>query len=120
MKKLVYSLAVLAAVLFSCQDRDDELPAANIRINNLTNSTFNLLEIVPDSPFYEAVPADAFSEYLPFDTAFEAMRFTIETDSANFTYTPPDQVFDPLPIGLYTYQVSIDTDGEVVLTFRID
>lgn len=120
MKKLI-ALGIFVTVVFlSCEDRDDNLTTPNIRINNKTNITFNLLEFIPDSLFYENLTADGFSEYLEFETAFEAMPFTVETDSANFTYTPPEISFDPLPIGLYTYEVNINAEGEVELLFRID
>jgi len=120
MKKLCCLGLFLAIVFFACTDRDDNLTSPQIRIKNQTESTFLLLEIEPDSLFYENVPPNGFSEYLAFENALEAMPFTIETDSMAFSFTPAIPIFEPLPIGLYTYEVDINEEGEVELVFRID
>ncbi len=120
MKKVILSCIVLTIVFFSCEDRDDNVTTANIRIKNESNVNFNLVEILADSLFYEDVTADSFSEYLEFEEGFEAMPFTIVTDSAEFNFIPEDLQLDPLPIGLYTYEIQINEAGEIELRFKID
>ena len=119
-EELFLLVIAILLVLLACTDRDDELTTANIRIKNNSNLNFNLVEIVADSLFYENVVAGGFSAYLEFEEAFEAMPFTIETDSASLNFVPQQLSLEPLPIGLYTYEVNIDEAGEIVLNFKID
>lgn len=120
MKKLFFSLLIVIVILFGCEDRDDNLTSANIRISNKTSIEFNLVKVVADSLFYENVVAEGFSDYLPYEQAFEEMPFTIETDSADFSFTPQDLQLDPLPVGLYTYEINISEEGEIELNFKVD
>jgi len=120
MKKLLFSCIVAIVICFSCTDRDDEITTANIRVKNETSVEFNLVEVIADSIFYENVMANGFSSYLPYEQAFSQMPFRIETDSVSFTFTPNDTLQEPLPIGLYTYEVDINEAGEVLLSFKID
>ncbi|GMN05682.1 hypothetical protein MTsPCn5_10710 [Croceitalea sp. MTPC5] len=114
------SLAFIFAAVWACTDRDDDLTTANIRIKNNSNLNLNLVEVIADSLFYENVDVDGFSEYLEYEEAFQAMPFRVETDSANFDFTPEQQDLDPLPIGLYTYEISINEEGAIELDFKID
>lgn len=118
--KKIFSLIAVVIIFLSCDDRDDNLTSPNIRIANKTNIEFNLVEVIADSLFYENVVADGFSSYLAYDEAFEAMPFTIEADSADFSFIPDNLDFDPLPIGLYTYEISITEEGEIELIFKVD
>lgn len=120
MKKLVFSFLIIGLILLSCTDRDDNFTGANIRIANKTDVDFNLVELIADSLFYENVAKGGFSNYLEFEEAFEAMPFTIATDSADFNFTPDTLDLDPLPIGLYTYEITISEEGQIELTFRVD
>jgi len=120
MKKIFLLLSIATLLVFACTDRDDELTSANIRIKNNSNLNFSLVEVIVDSLFYENVPAEGFSEYLSYDEAFEAMPFTIVTDSMDFNFTPSELQHNPLPIGLYTYEVSISEEGEIALKFNVD
>ena len=120
MKNVLLILTIVATLCFACTDRDDNLANPNIRIRNTTNLQFNLVEVIADSLFYENVPSEGFSNYLPFETAFREMPFTIEADSASFSFTPTTPDLEPLPIGLYTYEIAFSNEGEVVLTFRVD
>lgn len=119
MKKilLVFTLVLMAA-LWACEDRDDNLRGANIRINNQSSLNFNSVQ-VGDSIVYENIDAEGFSEYLEFDMAFEEDVLLIETDSTQFNYQPTD-TFDPLPTGLYTYELNITEEGELEFTFKVD
>ncbi|WP_350287794.1 hypothetical protein [uncultured Croceitalea sp.] len=120
MKRVLLALFIITLGLVACTDRDDELTTANIRIKNNSAIAFNLVEVITDSLFYENIAADGFSEYIEYEEAFEAMPFTIEADSANYNFTPAQQGLEPLPVGLYTYEVTIDEAGEVVLSFKVD
>ncbi len=120
MKKVVLALGIMAVVLFACTDRDDELLNANIRIQNSSTFNFDLVEVIADSLFYENVPTDGFSAYIPFETAFRNMPFTIATDSTTLEFTPSMLDTVPLPVGLYTYEVSVNAEGAVELNFKID
>lgn len=120
MKKTILPFLIVVVILISCEDRDDNLTTANIRIENKSNLDFNLVEVIADSLFYENVNADSFSAYLEFEEAFETMPFTIETDSADFSFTPENLAFDPLPVGLYTYEINISEEGEIELNFKVD
>ena len=120
MNRILLSFLIVAIIAFGCEDRDDNLTSANIRIQNKSNLNFNLVEVIADSLFYENVSADGFSDYLEFDEAFEAMPFTIQTDSADFSFTPEPMQFDPLPTGLYTYEITLSEEGEIVLNFKVD
>ncbi len=120
MKKVVLAIGIIGVVLFSCTDRDDELLNANIRIQNRSTLNFDMVSVIADSLFYENVPIEGFSAYLPFETAFRNMPFTITTDSTTFEFTPSMQDTVPLPVGLYTYEVSINAEGTVELNFKID
>ena len=119
MKKILLSVLLTALIAFACTDRDDELLGANIRINNKSGVNFNRVQVRVDTLFFENIPVDGFSEYLEFETAFAADTITIETDSTQFTFTP-EITGDPLPLGLYTYELGFSEAGEVVLNFRVD
>jgi len=111
---------ILFVAILSCDDRDDNLTGPNIRIQNLSNENYLLVEFPSDTIRYENIAAEGFSEYQEFDEAFEQMAFTVTTDSADFDFVPPELPFEPLPIGLYTYQVDINEDKELILNFKID
>lgn len=121
MKKILLSIVITVLIVFACTDRDDELLSANIRINNKSNINFNTVQVRVDTLLFENIPSEGFSNYLAFETAFAADTITIETDSIEYRFIPVDSIIgDPLPIGLYTYELSFDEEGEIVLNFRVD
>ena len=105
---------------FSCNDRDDNLDAPNIRIRNTSSLNFTQVGINNDSVVYENVGADSFSEYNAFITAFREMPITVVTDSSTLNFTPSEPPLEPLPVGLYTYDIAISETGELVINFKID
>ncbi|BFP39737.1 hypothetical protein FGF1_05820 [Flavobacteriaceae bacterium GF1] len=121
MKNVVRSLLLfsLIAVSQSCDDRDDNLTGPNIRIQNRSGQNFSRVEVRVDTLFYENVAADSFSDYMEFDLAFQQDTLRVEADSTVFNFVP-DTVTSPLPIGLYTYQLDIDQEGELIFNFKID
>ena len=121
MKKILVSVLLTVLIAFACTDRDDELLGASIRINNKSDIDFTTVQVRVDTLLFENVPASGFSNYLPFETAFAADTITIETDSTEFRFVPADSIIgEPLPIGLYTYELNFDEEGEILLNFRID
>lgn len=120
MKKILLVLsAVLLCALWACEDRDDNLSGPNIRVQNLSSLNFMKVEVRNDSLVYENIPSGGFSEYLEYELAYRQDTLLIETDSTSFDFQP-DSISDPLPIGLYTYQINISESGEIELTFKVD
>ncbi len=119
MKKILLALVTtFLIVLWACEDRDDNLRGANIRINNISSIDFDRVQ-VGDSIFYENIASDGFSEYQEFEMAFEEDVLRIETDSTTYNFQPSN-TFDPLPVGLYTYVLNINEQGGVDFTFKVD
>ena len=119
MKKIIFSVILTVFIAFACTDRDDELLGVNIRINNKSSVNFTSVQVRVDTLVFENIPADGFSDYLALEMAYYADTITIETDSMQFRFVP-DSIGNPLPRGLYTYELSFDEEGEVVLDFRVD
>lgn len=113
----------IALILFvgivACDDRDDNLTGPNIRIQNLSTQNFSRVEIRVDTLFFENVSSDGFSDYMEFDVAYQQDTLRIEADSTVINFVP-DSISNPLPIGLYTYQLDIDEEGELIFNFKID
>ncbi len=114
---LLLFLIILGSV--SCDDRDDNLTGPNIRIQNLSNQNFSRVEVRVDTLFFENVASDSFSDYMEFDLAYQQDTLRIEADSTVINFVP-DSISSPLPIGLYTYQLNIDEEGELMFNFKID
>lgn len=108
------------AFFFSCTDKDDAVDMVNIRIKNRTEQFFVEVQIAQGDGVYQNIAAGDYSAYLAFDTAFETTPLTILTDSIRLNYVPSKVLLDSLPIGFYTYEISVDTENQVGLTFRID
>ena len=126
--KSAFSTAVLTAVLFglalsfSCEDdRDDALESAQVRILNKDTLLFNQVSLGDNFLEFNQVNPGAYSEY---QAAAEMPFFsTIEVDAEGQTYTLEaalDGYPATLPLGLYTYGLSVDTEGNLVLDFIID
>lgn len=107
-------------ILFSCTDRDDNVDMVNIRIQNSTEQFFSEVRVAQRDTVYENIAAGDFSEYLEYETAFQTATLTILTDSTSLNYFPAGVPSDTLPIGFYTYEISLDEENRVALTFRID
>ncbi|MEN1785432.1 MAG: hypothetical protein AAGF77_09860 [Bacteroidota bacterium] len=121
MKVLIPSLVLFLVVLgtLSCEDRDDNLNAPQIRIQNMSDLELLRVEVRVDSFVYENIAPKGFSDYLAYDLAYQQDVLRIETDSTSFTFTP-DSLSKPLPIGLYTYQIDFKEEEGTVLTFKVD
>lgn len=120
MKKILCSIGFLVIlVLMACEDRDDNLMAPQVRIENLSDLDFVRVQVRNDSLVYENVAAGSFSPYLEYEPAYRQDAITVETDSTQLSFTP-DSLGSALPLGLYTYQLDISENGELQLTFKVD
>lgn len=120
MKKIFCSIGIVAILAFmACEDRDDNLMAPQVRIQNLSDVDFVRVRVRNDSMVYENVPAGGFSDYLEYELAYRQDAVTVESDSTQLSFVP-DSLSDPLPLGLYTYQLDISENGELELTFKVD
>ncbi|TDS11617.1 hypothetical protein DFQ03_3644 [Maribacter caenipelagi] len=120
MKRVLLLSVICVVLLFSCTDRDDEVNLVNIRIQNSTKLFFNEVRIAERDTVYENIAAGEFSEYIEFETAYANAAVSILTDSTSLNYIPTAVSSDSLPIGFYTYEISLDEENQVGLTFRID
>ena len=120
MKKLLV-IVFSAIFLISCTDRDDEVEAVNIRVRNLSTWTFDRLQVGEPDKVHEMVAPDAFTEYLEYEEAYRYAYLEILSGAETFVLQPIDFVGEtPLPIGLYTYELDITEEGEVLLNFVVD
>ncbi|MBC31602.1 MAG: hypothetical protein CMH48_12245 [Muricauda sp.] len=120
MKKILCTIGILAILVsVACEDRDDNLMAPQVRIQNLSDFDFVRVQVRNDSIVYENVAAGGFSDYLEYEIAYQQDAIAVETDSTQFSFMP-DSLSDPLPLGLYTYQLDISENGELELTFKVD
>ena len=119
MKKVGFAFFMVFMVLWSCEDRDDNLTTANIRIRNSSTVDFNTVTVRVDSLIFENIPAQGVSDYQEFEVAFEQDALQIVSDSAQYSFEPTE-LSAPLPMGLYTYDLDISDTGEVIFNFRID
>lgn len=120
MKKLRLLLGLCTVLCLSCTDRDDNVSLVNIRIKNDTKNFFNEVRVAQGDTVYSNIAAGDYSEYLEYEKAFQTATLTILTDSMSLNYIPTEAMTDSLPIGFYTYEISIDDENQVGLAFKID
>jgi hypothetical protein len=120
MKRYFVLIIVAIITTVACTDRDDDVTTVNIRIQNSTNILFQEVRVAGADTIYEDVAAGDFSNYLEYGEAFEEMSLTVMADSASFSYTPETTFTDSLPIGFYTYELSLDEANQLDLKFKID
>jgi len=120
MKRAFLLSIICICLLLSCTDRDDNVNMVNIRIQNSTSQFFSEVRVAQRDTVYENISAGDFSEYLEYETAYQSSALTILTDSMSLNYFPSEIPSDSLPIGFYTYEITLDEENQVGLTFRID
>ena len=119
--KRVLLLSIFCIGLFiSCTDRDDDVNMVNIRIQNSTSLFFTEVRIAQNDTVYENIEPSKFSKYVEFEKAYPTASLTILTDSTSLNYFPTEVFADSLPIGFYTYEITLDEENQVGLNFRID
>lgn len=112
-------LGLMAAL--SCTDRDDEVNAVNIRIKNASTFTYDEVQVGEQESLHTNVAPGDYSDYLPYETAYRYAFISIKAADTTYTLQPIDYVGEtPLPVGLYTYELEVVEEGEVLLTFVAD
>ncbi len=119
---LVLALIIGLTLVGACEeDRDDSLTAPQIRVQNKDTLLFSTVSLGDDFVEFMEVDAGGYSNYVP---AAEMPFFsTIEVEALGETYTLEaalDGYPATLPLGFYTYALSINSEGELVLDFIID
>lgn len=120
MKKFLVFLLMIVCIA-SCDDRDDNVNAVNIRIRNISNLNFDRVQVGEEDKIHEDIGPDSFSDYLQYELAYRYAYIEIQSGTETYVLQPIDFVGEePLPIGLYTYELDVDEEGEVLLEFNVD
>ncbi|EWH12826.1 hypothetical protein KLA_12619 [Cellulophaga geojensis KL-A] len=114
--KILLPLILLVLTIFSCDDRDDNLEAVNIRIKNVSAVAYDVVQINGDTEnVHTDVASGALSDYFEYETAYAYASIVIETEEQTYTLQPIDYVGEtPLPLGFYTYELNITEEGNSV------
>ncbi|MFT5736736.1 MAG: hypothetical protein ACJAU2_001133 [Maribacter sp.] len=120
MKRYFFLICLAVGVLVACTDRDDGVTMVNIRIQNSTETFFSEVRVVGKDTVYRTIAAGEYSKYLEYAAAFQEMALTVVADSTTLNYSPESVFTDSLPIGFYTYELTLDEANELDLNFKID
>ena len=116
---LIFLFAIFC--LTACDDRDDNIDAVNIRIRNISDLNFDRVQVGEPDKIHENVGPDSFSDYLQYEEAFRYAFIEIMSGEETYVLQPIDFVGETaLPIGLYTYELDVNEEGEVLLEFKVD
>lgn len=114
-------ILILAVLSLNCTDRDDDIKEVNIRVHNVSDLVFNSVQVGAEDKIHENVAPDDFTEYLIYEEAYTYAYIEIVSGEETYVLQPIDFVGEtPLPKGLYTYELDITAEGEVILNFVID
>lgn len=112
---------VILSISLSCTDRDDNVEEVNIRVRNISSIVFDQVQVGEADKIHENVSPDSFTDYLPYEEAYSYAYIEILSGAETYVLQPIDFVGEtPLPIGLYTYELNITSEGEVTLDFVVD
>lgn len=121
MKNIGFVLLTFLVFAFSCTDRDDGVDTVNIRINNDSNINFDEVQVGTNEEMYTNVASGDYSNYLVYEMAYEYAFVEIKSGEDIYVLQPIDFVGETqLPIGFYTYKLSVNEEGEVGLQFVVD
>ena len=121
MKRIVVLLISVLLLNINCTDRDDDLTQVNIRIQNRSSLSFDQVQVGGAEQLHMNIGPDEFSQYLVYETAYRYAFIQITSGAETYTLQPIDFVGETaLPIGLYTYELDISAEGDVLLNFVID
>lgn len=121
MKRLIIICMAFGIMSSSCTDRDDDLVSINIRVKNMSTFVFDEVIVGSEDHVYEMLSPDSYSEYQEYETAYTYDYIQITSGEEVFVLQPIDFVGEEvLPIGLYTYELNVDEEGQVTLEFQID
>ncbi|MEN8788996.1 MAG: hypothetical protein ABF293_09020 [Flavobacteriaceae bacterium] len=116
-----FLLTLCLLVTIGCTDRDDDLKSVNIRVHNVSDITFDIVRVGGEEKIHENVAPDSYTSYLEYEEAYRYASIQIEAGTEFYGLLPFDFVGEtPLPIGLYTYELDINEEGEVLLNFVVD
>lgn len=121
MKRLIFLFAAFCIMTTACSDRDDDLTSINIRVRNISSLVFDEVIVGGEENVYEAVNPDSYSDYQEFEIAYSYAYIQITSGEEVFVLQPIDFVGEEvLPIGLYTYELNVNDEGQITLEFKID
>ena len=121
MKQLAPLCLSLLFFIVGCSDRDDNITAVNIRIQNVSDVSFSSVRVGAADMIHENVAPTDFSEYLEYEEAFEYAFIEIMAEGETYVLQPIDFVGETsLAPGFYTYKLDISESGNVVLEFQVD
>lgn len=116
-----FLIAFCLVATIGCTDLDDDLSTVNIRVRNVSEIAFDLVQVGDTEKTHENVAPDSFTPYLEYEEAYRYAYILIESGTETFVLQPIDFVGEtPLPIGLYTYELDINEEGEVLLNFVVN
>lgn len=121
MKKHLVLLLVVLVASFGCTDRDDAITKVNLRIKNTSAITYESVTVSSDVYTYTNIASGSYSDYLEFDELYSYSYISILANGETHVLQPIDFVGEtPLALGFYTYELNIDENGNVILTFKVD
>lgn len=121
MKKKLFPVIILLILNFGCTDRDDDVAIVNIRIKNTSTFTFESVQVGDEESIHLNIASGGYSPYLEYEVAYRYNYIRIEANEESYVLQPIDYVGEtPLPVGFYTYELSIAEGGDVQLTFKVD
>ena len=121
MKNIGIELLAFLVFTFSCTDRDDDVDTINIRIKNDSSINFDEVQVSTNEELYTNVAPGEYSNYLVYEIAYQYDFVEIKSGEETYVFQPIDFVGEmELPIGFYTYKLSVNEEGEVGLEFIVD
>ncbi len=121
MKRLIPLVLLVLVSVFSCTDRDDNIDSVNIRIKNVSDLSFDTVQVGNADAVHENVAPGEFSEYFSYEEAYRYAYIELVAAGETYILQPIDFVGeDPLNVGFYTYELLPVTGGQVRLNFVAD
>jgi hypothetical protein len=122
MKNFGFVLLAFLVFTLSCSDRDDNVDTVNIRIKNDSSVNFDEVQVGTNEELYINIAPGEYSNYLVYEMAYKYAFVEIKSGEDSYVSLQPiDFVGEQeLPIGFYTYKLSVNEEGEVALEFAVD
>ena len=80
-----------------------------------------MVQVGSDDKVHENVAASSYSDYLEYETAFRYAFVEIDTMGTSYVLQPIDFVGETeLTPGFYTYELELDSEGNIDLDFKRD
>lgn len=121
MKHHVLFLLIVGLFAASCTDRDDEINDVQIRIKNNSSILFEEVQVGDQETLHMNIGPGDYSDYLSYETAYRYAYISVTSGEETYILQPIDYVGETaLPPGLYTYELNISEEGELLLVFSPD